>query len=111
MVTSRRCFAILALLAILPLSGCVYGVLYSSTAEPLVTNMRQTPAGPAEGHSGTKLFSVPTTAASLSVEWSSRAIADAAKQAGITEIYYADLHTESFLAGIWQERTVQVYGR
>ncbi len=107
----RGCKLVLFLSMVFQLSGCVYGLLYTSKTEPLVTNMRSTPVGQSEGSSGTKMVSLPVTTANLSAEWSSRAIGDAANKAGLTEIYYADLYTFSVLAGIWQERTIKVYGK
>ena len=95
----------------LSLSGCVYGAVYSSTRQPLVTNMRETPKGVLRGQAGTCLLSIPVSAAQLSVGWDSRAIGDAARKAGMTEIYYADLHTRSVLLGLWEQETVEVYGR
>jgi hypothetical protein len=72
--------------------------------------MRQTPVGSRTVESDTKLVSVPFVSGSLTATWDSKAIGDAAKKAGLTEIYYADLHTLRVL-GIWQKQTVQVYGK
>ena len=47
----------------------------------------------------------------LSAEWNSRAIGDAARRAGLTQIYFADMHTFSILGGIWKKQTVQVWGK
>ena len=73
--------------------------------------MDQTPRGVSRSQAGTRLLSIPVSAAQLSVGWDSRAIGDAARKAGMTEIYYADVHTRSILLGIWQQETVEVYGR
>ena len=92
------------------LNGCTYGLLYTDSVEPVVTNMRSTPFGSSVAESNTKLVSVPFVSGSLTASWDSQAIGDAAKRAGLTEIYYADLHTLRIL-GVWQKQTVQVYGR
>lgn len=92
-------------------SGCVYGLLYTSIDEPLVTNMNSTPRGVQAVNGDTHMVSIPLTVPGLSAEWDSRAIGDAAKNAGLSEVYYADLHTFSVLGGVWQEQTVQVYGK
>jgi hypothetical protein len=46
----------------------------------------------------------------LQFDWGSDAIADAARDQGITEIHYADLEVLSVL-GIWSQRWAIVYGR
>ena len=92
------------------LNGCTYGLLYSDSTEPIVTNMKSTPRGNNVCESGTKLVSVPFVSGSLTASWDSQAIGDAAKKAGLSEIYYADLHTLRIL-GVWQKQTVQVYGK
>jgi len=71
--------------------------------------MQATTRGASKATEGSKAISIPTTA--FSAGWSSRAIGDAAKQRGLTEFYYADLHTFSILRGLWEEKTVEVYGR
>src|SRR4051812_45164728 len=91
------------------MSGCAYGIIYTSTTEPLVTNMRATQLGDSTAKSGTRQVSLPVTALSLSAGWKGRGIGEAAQQAGLTEIYYADLHTLSILLGLYQQKTVLVY--
>lgn len=61
--------------------------------------------------SSTRKVTLPTASLNLAASWNGRAIGDAAKRAGLTEIYYADLHTVSVLLGIWEQKTVEVYGR
>ena len=90
-------------------SGC--GIIYTSTTQPLVTNMRATPRGITKGTGSTKLVTLPTAPVNLSAGWSSRAIGEAAARANLKEIYYADVHTLSILLGLWEKKTVEVYGR
>lgn len=100
-------FAIVAISVLL--SGCTYGLLYTSTSEPLSINMNKTPRGTATGASELTMVTIPTTV--ISAGWGSMAIEDAARVAGIEEIYYVDLHTFTVLAGLWRQQTLSVYGR
>lgn len=112
MVSSRLLTRAAGVMLLLPLlSGCVYGALYSSTTEPLDSNLSGDLRGFSCGESGTKELSLPVTSANVSVAWNSCALADAALQANLKQIDYADIHTLSVLFGIWRQRTVQVYGR
>ena len=75
---------------------------------------------PEEGtadHVGTKSCSIditqikePFTSANLSVMWSNRAVADAMKKAGMTELRYADLHTLSIMNNVYERRRLIFYG-
>jgi len=92
--------------------GCVApGYIFSDITEPYCDNMNNTPIGEREGVSDTKQFKVPYVAPGLTALWSSNAIGDAAKEAGLTELYYCDLHTLSILGGVWQSQNIIVYGK
>lgn len=97
------------LFLVLPLGGCTYGLLYTSTTKPYVLNFDKTPNGITQPVGSAKMISIPTTA--ISAGWSNRAIGEAAKNAGLEEIYYADLQTFSILLGLWEQKSLQVYGR
>ena len=103
----------LSALILLPVlfTGCAYGLLYTSIREPVVLDMCRTKRGTKEGIAGTRKVSIPATSVNLSAEWSSRAIGDAAGRAGLSEIYYADMKTFRILGGIWEEKTIEVYGK
>jgi hypothetical protein len=45
----------------------------------------------------------------VQIDWGSSGIADAAREQGMNQIYYADLETLSVL-GIWTQRWAIVYG-
>lgn len=102
-----RAMALLGLLV--GVSGC--GIIYTSVREPLVRNMRATPRGVSKGEASTKLVTLPTSPVNLSAGWSTRSIGDAAQAAHLSEIYYADIHTISILLGLWEKKTVEVYGK
>lgn len=104
-----RCF--LAAVLVWSLVGCTPGIIYSDTTVPLVKNMRDTPAS-LNGVDGDSYYvRIPLINAPLSAEWSSRAIGDAAKRAGLREINYADMRTISVLLGVWKSQTVMVRGK
>ncbi len=52
----------------------------------------------------------PVTQARLSVIWTDRAVAEAMKKAGMTEIRYADLQTFSLLNSVYERRRLIFYG-
>lgn len=94
------------------LHGCGIGLLYTDVTHPLVTNMSKTP-NPERTKTATldqDTLEEPFTGLGVRVEVDSIAIGEAAKKAGIQEIYYADLRTVSVLFGIYQRRTVIVTG-
>ncbi|MCB0324963.1 MAG: hypothetical protein KDD69_15375 [Bdellovibrionales bacterium] len=96
----------------LGLQGCVYGILYTDVTRPLTRNMDVTPNPETKlvGKSRLNRLSEPLSGLDIRVELASNAIGDAAKQAGMQKIYYADLRQQSVLLGIWQRTTVIVYG-
>lgn len=100
----------LALLAILCLTGCTSGLLYSNKRTPLTRNLRGTPLGTKIGEMSVKELREIFTGVDLRAQWSSNAIGDIAQQFGMKEIYFADINTLSILAGIWKEETVRVMG-
>ena len=109
MLMATKSLWLLALLILGTLNGCTYGALYTDCTKPYVLDMQETPIGVSRPQQSAKLVSIPTTM--ISAGWSSRAIGEAAKQAGLSEIYYADIHTFSVLLGLWEEKTILVYGK
>lgn len=91
------------------LGGCTYGFLYSDMTTPLVTNMDMTPANGDHAISTAHELRYPLSA--LSLQWSSRAIGDAALQNNLSTIYYADQRTIAILGGIWKSSAVHVVGK
>ena len=87
-------------------TGCTApGLIYTDIVRPLDLDMHETPDKRARGRSGTKAITFYVT-----VMWDSAAIADAARQRGLTKIYFADMRTVSVWFGTWQQRTAIVYG-
>src|SRR5262245_41547913 len=101
------------LAALLPLCGCMTGVIYTHTFEPLQTNFHGQPVfrGKLErGESDIKDLRIPWPV-SLEFRWHSNAIGDIAEREGLEEIYYADIEHLSILFSIWRQDTVHIYGR
>ena len=107
----------LAMMAALPLlGGCMQGLLYTHTWEPLTTNCCRTPFPNGSADSGasdvrdlTIKFVVPYVDPEF--KWHSNAIGDIAKKYGMDEIYFADLEHFSVAFGIWKQDRVHVYGK
>jgi hypothetical protein len=110
----KRLLAALAALAVTPLlSGCIVGLIYTHTVEPLDVNYSGSPVyvEPDEtGESAVSHVNIPLTSVPMDFLWDSNAIGDAMKRSGIEEVYYADLETLKVLT-IWNQYTVHVYGK
>ena len=110
----KRIFQALAAMAVAPLlSGCITGLIYTHTVEPLDVNLSATPVHVERAETGESAVShinIPLTSVPIDFLWNSNAIGDAMKRNGIEEVYYADLETLSVLR-IWNEYTVHIYGR
>jgi hypothetical protein len=86
------------------MSGC--GLLYTNVVQPLDLNVDNTPMNEADGRSDWKTVNIPYIAR---FDWDSAAIRDAAREAGITHVHYADKKTLIVLV-VWQQRWAVVYG-
>jgi len=102
-------FKFFVVLLLFGLSGC--GIIYTDVTEPYVMNMSHTPRPERTVKLGTSQLKAPVTNLNLSAEWNSRAIGDAARKNGLTDIYYADIRTQSVLFGLWSRKTILVYGK
>ena len=84
------------------------GLIYTHVTVPLTTHFNRTPVGNGS-HAQGDVKELRYNAA-LRVFWDENSIGSIAKEAGFSEIYYADLETFSLL-GIWTQYRVHVYGR
>lgn len=91
-------------------SGCMQGLIYTNATVPLVINMNNTPVGTKSAAISSQQLKEPISGLGVSAEWNSRAIGDAAKHSGLTQINFADMHTFSIFGGIWKKQTVRVWG-
>jgi hypothetical protein len=92
-------------------AGCVSrGVLYSRTTEPATEDFAQTPIGTKHAEVCGQRLREPISGYGVSAEWDSDYLRAAARQAGISSIYYADLETITVAFGIYRHRTLIIYG-
>ena len=96
-----------AIVGALLLCGCMRGLIYTHATFPLTTHFDRTPV--ADGSHAKGDVKELRYNAYLRVLWDENSIGSIAKQAGFTQIYYADLETFSVL-GIWTQYRVHVYG-
>jgi len=52
----------------------------------------------------------PFTTSRISAEWDTEDVNKVAREAGITTVYYADVHTLSFLLNTYKRSTLIIYG-
>lgn len=102
----RRSLLSLALCATLPLGGCLSGAIYTHTITPLPSDLRNTTSSDSTAMSDSKDFNYSY----VRIVWGGYGIAEAAKAAGLQEVYFADLETLSVL-GIWTQQWIHVYGK
>jgi len=98
--------ATLTLIAVLLVSGCTSGLLYTHTWQPLTVDMDRTEVVSTTGAGDIKHIAIYMA----SVAWDSAAIGDIATKHGLHELSFADLETFSVLR-IWNQYTVHVYGK
>lgn len=92
-------------------AGCVSrGMLYTHTVEPATEDFAQTPIGSKHAAICGHHIHVPIYGHGVSAEWDSNYVGAAAQKAGITSIYYADLVTFTVAFGVYQQRTLVIYG-
>lgn len=104
MVRRAICLAILAAFPCAA-AGCIRGLIYSHTVQPLTTNLDHTPVGTGGGSSG----DVKNIRYYVDVFWDSNALGDIARENGLETLHYADLEILSVF-GIWRQYTVHLYG-
>ena len=110
-MVTKRFFPLLLILVITCSSGC--GLLYTNVTRPQSRNFNNTPIGSKKctinAHK-VNLPVMPLATSRVSAEWDIGSIADAAQKAGITKIYYTDLHTFSILLGTYRRNSLIIYG-
>ena len=83
------------------------GLIYTNVTKPLTKNFDRTPV--VDDHAGKGDVKELRYNSYLRVIWDDNALGSLAKDAGFSQIYYADLQTFSIL-GIWTQYRVRVYG-
>ena len=104
----KRCLLSLWLLL---LPGCVArGFLYTRVTEPATLDFQKTPVGSKRIVVRAYRLQEPVTGYGIAAEWDKDPVKAAAAQAGVTNLYFADLRTLSILGGLYRARTLIVYG-
>lgn len=85
------------------------GLLYTNTIRPHSTNFRNTSVGTKSCVLNEYKLKEPVTGYDVSAEWSTKTIIAAAKEAGITNIAYTEMHTLSIL-GIYRQKSLIIHG-
>jgi len=106
----RRTALVLLLVACAGMPGCMNGWLYKDYKLPIVSNMRNTPRGTRMVELDSMHVEIPYTHGAVNAEMWSRAIGDAAKQNGLHEVYFADLHTIAWFGSLYRRETIEVWG-
>ena len=107
----KRSFLFLILPFLICSSGC--GLLYTNVTRPYSRDFNNTPVGSKKGTVSAHKVQVPlfpVTSSRLSAEWDTADVNKAAREAGITTIYYADVHTLGFLFSTYRRSTLIIYG-
>jgi len=92
-------------------AGCVSrGMLYTHTVEPATEDFAQTPIGTKHALVCGQRIREPISGYGVTAEWDSDYLRAAAQKAGISSIYYADLVTFTIAFGVYQHRTLIIYG-
>jgi hypothetical protein len=93
--------------------GCanmIRGNLYTHTIQPYSVDFKDTPIGGRKCILTSHRIREPATRAGLSAEWDTRTIRQAARDAGMTRIHYADISTFSVLWSAYRRRALILYG-
>jgi hypothetical protein len=101
------------LVAALPLVmvGCAgQGLLYTRVVSPYSNDFRGTPIGSKTCRVNEHTIREPITGSNVSVDFTSSVVQKSACEAGITNLYYADIETLSILKGIYERKTLIICG-
>ena len=111
MVIKRWSFILLIIAIITTFSGC--GLIYTNVVRPHSRDFNNTPIGSKKCIMSAYKVQVPIVPLSrsrISAEWNTERINEAAQKAGITKIYYTELHTKEFLLGTFRRQTIIIHG-
>lgn len=107
MAISRTILGLCCLLA----CGCMLrGGLYSSVTRPLTKEFSDTPVGSRRCVIKSHRIREPITRVGVSAEWDSRIINAALRDAGITNVHFADQHTTAYFFNLYRRREIIFYG-
>jgi hypothetical protein len=98
------------LLASTLLAGCVSGRLYHNVVEPYSWSFHDIPVGSKRCVLNAHRVKEPVTQYGINAEWDTDSIMTQAREAGISRIYYADLHTFSIFFDLYTRKEIIIYG-
>lgn len=107
----RHSILLLAVVLVLSMTGC--GLLYTNVVRNHSRNFNNTPVGSKQCSLSAYTVRVPLlplTTSRVQAQWDTNEISEAAKGAGITQIYYTDIKTQEILAGTIRKQTIIIYG-
>lgn len=113
---ATRCLLIfLCSMLSISMSSCmssqgVRGILYHDVTLPLDIDVMSAKVTNRSGRARITRVREPFTAFGISAEEGIHGIADAARDGGISTIHIADMRSRSVVLGLWQRRTVIVWG-
>lgn len=109
--SGQRFFRLGVALLGLATAGCVgRGILYTRIVKPYSRDFGSTPAGSKTCRMNEHILREPFSRAGVSVSFTSRIAEEAARTAGMTNLYYADLETLSILNGVYERKTLIICG-
>ena len=106
-----RLLRMLVTMLSLATAGCVgQGLLYTRVVSPYSHDFHATPTGGKTCRVNEHIFREPFSRTNVSVSFTSRVVEQAARAAGMTNLYYADLETLSVLNGVYQRKALILCG-
>jgi len=106
-----RLFGVLVAMLSVATAGCVgQGMLYTRVVSPYSSDFHNTPAGCKACRVNEHAIKEPFTGANVSVTFTAHIVEEAARTAGMTNLYYADMETLSILNGIYKRKTLIICG-
>ena len=107
MAIDRIAIALLLLLS----AGCAnFGAAYSDVTSPASLDFNSTPSGTKRCVINSYKLKEPVTGIGLSAEWDRNYLKSMAANAGITNLYYADIRVRSVLMGLYSQKFLILYG-
>lgn len=103
-------FILVSFLLIFGTSCSMDGRLYTNKVIPFSENFHDTPKGSKVCYVKDFKVKEPISGYNISAEWTTSAVIEEARKAGIEKIHYADLKIFSVLLGIYSKKTLIVYG-
>jgi hypothetical protein len=107
-MATKRLLSFFIVLILPIVSGC--GVVYTNVTRPYSSDFNNTPIGSKQCTINARSVTVPTGRVRVSAEWATGTIVEAAREKGMTKIYYADQHELNILLGTYRRRSITIYG-